>query len=46
LRPCTGSASAAGRRRPSVASGYLAYLVTPEEYERQHYDGGDTVCGV
>ncbi len=29
-----------------LANGYMAYLVTPEEYEQQHYEGGHTVYGV
>ena len=28
-----------------LANGYLGYLVTPEEYEMQHYEGGHTVYG-
>lgn len=28
-----------------LANGYLGYLVTPEEYETQHYEGGHTVYG-
>lgn len=28
-----------------LANGYMAYLVTPEEYEQQHYEGGHTVYG-
>ena len=28
-----------------LANGYLGYLVTPEEYEVQHYEGGHTVFG-
>ena len=29
-----------------LANGYMAYLVTPEEYEQQHYEGGHTVYGI
>lgn len=28
-----------------LANGYLGYLVTPEEYDAQHYEGGHTVFG-
>jgi neutral ceramidase len=28
-----------------LANGYMGYLVTPEEYEQQHYEGGHTVYG-
>ena len=28
-----------------LANGYLGYLVTPQEYEAQHYEGGHTVFG-
>ena len=28
-----------------LANGYYGYLVTPEEYEQQHYEGGHTVYG-
>jgi neutral ceramidase len=28
-----------------LATGYLGYLTTPEEYEQQHYEGGHTVYG-
>lgn len=28
-----------------LANGYLGYLVTPEEYDMQHYEGGHTVYG-
>lgn len=28
-----------------LSNGYLGYLVTPEEYDAQHYEGGHTVFG-
>ena len=28
-----------------LANGYQGYLVTPEEYDQQHYEGGHTVFG-
>lgn len=28
-----------------LANGYLGYLVTPQEYDAQHYEGGHTVFG-
>ncbi len=28
-----------------LANGYIGYLMTPEEYDQQHYEGGHTVYG-
>jgi hypothetical protein len=39
----------AGVKEPVViglANNYMGYLVTPEEYEMQHYEGGHTVFGI
>jgi neutral ceramidase len=30
----------------ALANDYIGYMVTPEEYEMQHYEGGHTVFGV
>ena len=30
----------------ALANGYMGYLITPEEYEMQHYEGGHTVFGI
>jgi neutral ceramidase len=43
-----GSTGVAGIRRvviAGLANEYLHYLTTPEEYERQHYEGGSTLWG-
>ena len=29
-----------------LANGYMGYLITPEEYDMQHYEGGHTVYGL
>jgi hypothetical protein len=41
-------ASAAGVSRvviAGLANDYISYITTPEEYERQHYEGGSTLFG-
>ena len=49
VRAAVLGATASGGIRRVVISGlaneYLQYFVTPEEYDRQHYEGGSTLYG-
>jgi neutral ceramidase len=49
VRAAVQGAAAAGGVRDVVISGlaneYLQYFTTPEEYDRQHYEGGSTLYG-
>jgi neutral ceramidase len=50
IRSAVGSAVAGSGIRQVVVSGlaneFVLYFTTPEEYERQHYEGGNTHFGV
>ena len=35
----------AGSRLMGLTNEFIQYLTTPEEYDRQHYEGGSTIYG-